>query len=63
MRQERDLHPQIEARVRESFARQNAMATIGAKLGNVRAGEVEIVIPSIRASPSSTASCMPASPP
>ncbi|GIK80576.1 MAG: PaaI family thioesterase [Xanthobacteraceae bacterium] len=45
MRQERDLHPQIEARVRESFARQNAMATIGAKLGNVRAGEVEIVIP------------------
>jgi uncharacterized protein (TIGR00369 family) len=39
------LDPQIEARVRESFARQQAMVTIGASLRSVRAGEVEIELP------------------
>jgi uncharacterized protein (TIGR00369 family) len=39
------LDPQIEARVRESFARQQAMDTIGATLKSVAAGEVEIVMP------------------
>jgi uncharacterized protein (TIGR00369 family) len=39
------LDPQIETRVRESFARQQAMTTIGATLGSVAAGEVEIVMP------------------
>lgn len=37
--------PQVERRVRESFARQQAMTTIGATLAAVRAGEVEIVLP------------------
>jgi uncharacterized protein (TIGR00369 family) len=37
--------PEIERRVRESFARQQAMTTIGATLAAVRAGEVEIVLP------------------
>jgi uncharacterized protein (TIGR00369 family) len=35
----------IERRVRESFARQQAMATIGATMAAVRLGEVEIVLP------------------
>ncbi|HUC62296.1 MAG TPA: PaaI family thioesterase [Alphaproteobacteria bacterium] len=35
-------NPEFEARVRDSFARQRAMATIGARLASVRAGEVEI---------------------
>ncbi|HUI16404.1 MAG TPA: PaaI family thioesterase [Alphaproteobacteria bacterium] len=34
--------PNFEARVRASFARQSAMALIGARLGGVRPGEVEI---------------------
>ncbi|MFI5020305.1 MAG: PaaI family thioesterase [Alphaproteobacteria bacterium] len=36
------LDPAFEARVRASFARQRAMALVGAKLGAVRPGEVEI---------------------
>ena len=40
-----DIDPQIEARVRESFARQQAMVTIGASLRSVRAGAVEIELP------------------
>src|SRR3712207_6451317 len=43
-----DFAPQdtdFEARVRESFARQRVMATIGARLSRVRAGEVEIELP------------------
>ena len=36
------LDPAFEARVRASFARQSAMALIGARLGAVRPGEVEI---------------------
>jgi uncharacterized protein (TIGR00369 family) len=40
-----DLDPLIDARVRESFARQQAMATIGARLRSVRAGAVEIEMP------------------
>ena len=37
--------PQFAARVRESFGRQKAMALIGASLGSVEAGEVEVVLP------------------
>ena len=43
-----DFAPQdtdFEARVRESFARQRVMETIGARLSRVRAGEVEIELP------------------
>ena len=35
-------NPEFEARVRDSFARQRAMATIGARLAAVRPGEIEI---------------------
>lgn len=35
----------IEARVRESFARQTIMTTLGAEIAAVRPGEVEIVLP------------------
>ncbi len=35
----------FEARVRESFAKQSIMATIGAEISAVRLGEVEIVLP------------------
>ena len=38
-------NPNFEARVRDSFARQNAIAYIGASLAAVRPGEVEIVLP------------------
>ena len=37
--------PQFEQRVRESFARQAAMATIGARLCSVEAGRVVIELP------------------
>jgi uncharacterized protein (TIGR00369 family) len=37
--------PQFVARIRSSFARQNAMALIGARLGLVAPGAVEIVLP------------------
>ena len=33
------------ARVRESFARQGAMATLGAELADVAAGQVSIALP------------------
>lgn len=36
---------EIEARVRDSFAKQTIMATIGAEVLSVRPGEVEIVLP------------------
>lgn len=39
------LPPETERRVRDSFARQQAMATIGASVAAVRRGEVEIVLP------------------
>ncbi|MGL4728529.1 MAG: PaaI family thioesterase [Bosea sp. (in: a-proteobacteria)] len=35
----------FEARIRASFAKQSIMATIGASLGRVAPGEVEIVLP------------------
>ena len=35
----------IEARIRDSFARQSIMATLGAEVAAVRPGEVEIVLP------------------
>src|SRR5687768_15217532 len=38
-------HPDPESRVRASFARQRAMATLGATLGRVARGEVEIHLP------------------
>ena len=38
-------HAEIEARVRDSFARQTIMATLGAEVSAVRSGEVEIVLP------------------
>jgi len=34
-----------EARIRESFARQAFMGTIGASLGRIAPGEVEVVLP------------------
>ncbi|WP_043880611.1 PaaI family thioesterase [Azorhizobium caulinodans] len=37
--------PAFEARVRESFARQPFMATMGACLGTVAPGRVEVVLP------------------
>lgn len=37
--------PGFEARVRASFARQSAMATLGATIARVEAGEVEIGLP------------------
>ncbi len=37
--------PAFERRVRESFARQRAMATLGARLARVAPGEVEIELP------------------
>jgi uncharacterized protein (TIGR00369 family) len=37
--------PQFEARVRESFARQQVMTTIGATIASVAPGEVEIQTP------------------
>ena len=36
---------EIEARIRESFARQSIMTTLGAEIAAVRAGEVEVVLP------------------
>ena len=36
---------EFEARVRASFARQTAMATLGIEIVNVRAGEVELKMP------------------
>src|SRR5208282_3274142 len=38
-------NPEFEARVRDSFARQRAMAKIGARLLEVEAGEVGIELP------------------
>ena len=38
-------NPDFEARVRESFARQAAMRTLGATLAEVKAGWVEITLP------------------
>jgi uncharacterized protein (TIGR00369 family) len=32
-------------RIRENFAKQTIMATLGAELGSIKAGEVEIVLP------------------
>jgi len=37
--------PDFASRIRESFGRQKAMALIGASLGKVAAGEVEISLP------------------
>jgi uncharacterized protein (TIGR00369 family) len=37
--------PDFEARVRASFARQGIMALLGARMGRVEAGLVEIVLP------------------
>lgn len=37
--------PRFEERVRQSFARQNLMATLGAELALVEPGRVEIVLP------------------
>jgi uncharacterized protein (TIGR00369 family) len=36
---------QVERRIRDSFARQQAMTTIGATLAAVRDGEVEVMLP------------------
>jgi len=38
-------NPDFEARVRGSFARQNAMALLGARMARVEAGRVEIELP------------------
>jgi hypothetical protein len=39
------IDPHFEARVRASFARQRAMDTIGATLGRVEPGVVEVALP------------------
>jgi uncharacterized protein (TIGR00369 family) len=39
------IDPQFEARVRASFATQSIMATIGASMTRVAAGEVDIALP------------------
>jgi uncharacterized protein (TIGR00369 family) len=39
------LDPQMERRCRNSFERQQAMATIGASVHAMRAGEVELMMP------------------
>jgi uncharacterized protein (TIGR00369 family) len=39
------VDPQIDERIRSSFARMQTMATFGASLQAVRKGEVEIVLP------------------
>jgi acyl-coenzyme A thioesterase PaaI-like protein len=39
------LDQQMERRCRDSFGRQQAMATIGASVHAVRAGEVELIMP------------------
>ncbi|MFG1424468.1 PaaI family thioesterase [Roseixanthobacter liquoris] len=38
-------NPDFEQRVRDSFARQPFMATLGARLARVEAGRVEVVLP------------------
>ena len=40
------IDPNVEARIRNSFARQTVMGTIGAKSGSVCSGEVRVVLPS-----------------
>lgn len=40
-----DINPEFKARVHDSFARQKAMATIGAELTRVEHGTVEIELP------------------
>jgi uncharacterized protein (TIGR00369 family) len=37
--------PDFEARIRTSFAKQSMMTTVGAQLGRIAPGEVEIVMP------------------
>jgi hypothetical protein len=49
------LDPETERRCRNSFARQQAMTTIGASILSVAAGDVELAMPS------NMASYMPAS--
>lgn len=39
------LDPEVERRCRDSFARQQAMKTIGASVHSVSVGEVELVMP------------------
>ena len=39
------VDPEFERRVRESFARQRVMATIGARLARVAPGEVDVELP------------------
>ena len=55
------LEPAIVERVHASFARQGAMATLGAELVDVAAGRVAIAVPVERAYPSSTGSSTRAS--
>jgi uncharacterized protein (TIGR00369 family) len=40
-----DAHDDFDARVRESFAKQPMMQTLGARLAAVRKGEVEVELP------------------
>ncbi len=42
--QARHAHPDFEQRVRDSFARQAAMATLGAQVGTIAAGRVELLM-------------------
>jgi len=38
-------HPDVASRVRESFAQQVLLQTLGVHLGNIRPAEVEIKLP------------------
>jgi acyl-coenzyme A thioesterase PaaI-like protein len=38
-------HASFEARVRTSFARQTAMATLGIEIADIKAGEIELRMP------------------
>ena len=53
--------PEYEAKVRSSFGRQTAMQTMGAVMGKVRPGQVEIEMHSGTILHSNTASFMAAS--
>jgi acyl-coenzyme A thioesterase PaaI-like protein len=57
------LDPRSEQRCRDSFARQQAMITIGASVLSVAAGEVELAMPFSEKFTQQHASSMPASSP
>jgi acyl-coenzyme A thioesterase PaaI-like protein len=51
-------NPDFDRRVRESFALQQVMATLGIEIARLAPGEIELTMPYASATLSSTASCM-----